>query len=221
VQSPLRQGLGNGLQYVASKAAVVGPTRAPAFEVGQFGITVNSISPGLTQSETVQEYDFKQTSEALAKNSAIPRLELRPRRFVSSLSSPFGGAHPIEALGKAAFGFKVGSQPRNLAIKQSTGHSQQGQGGVGRKFGVKLSGRRGPCGLRGRFRILPTSSSLSTGSTTPAHLNHPGRHVIGALTAPVDQSLPQPIFPLPLCQPPLTQKIFIVELQFFQAGAGT
>jgi len=68
-------GRGNGLQYITSKAAVVGLTRALAFEVGQFGITVNAISPGLTQSETVQEHDFKQMSEELAKNSAIPRLE--------------------------------------------------------------------------------------------------------------------------------------------------
>lgn len=68
-------GRGNGLQYVTSKAAVVGLTRALAFEVGQFGVTVNAISPGLTQSETVQEHDFKQMSEDLAKVSAIPRLE--------------------------------------------------------------------------------------------------------------------------------------------------
>ncbi|AER57434.1 short-chain dehydrogenase/reductase SDR [Pseudoxanthomonas spadix BD-a59] len=68
-------GRGNGLQYVTSKAAVVGLTRALAFEVGRFGVTVNAISPGLTQSETVQEHDFKQMSEELAKVSAIPRLE--------------------------------------------------------------------------------------------------------------------------------------------------
>ncbi|WP_198469935.1 SDR family NAD(P)-dependent oxidoreductase [Acetomicrobium sp. S15 = DSM 107314] len=68
-------GRGNGLQYITSKAAVVGLTRALAFEVGQFGITVNAISPGLTQSETVRENDFGQMSEELAKNSAIPRLE--------------------------------------------------------------------------------------------------------------------------------------------------
>jgi NAD(P)-dependent dehydrogenase (short-subunit alcohol dehydrogenase family) len=68
-------GRGNGLQYVTSKAAVVGLTRALAFEAGQFGITVNAISPGLTQSETVQEHDFEQMSKELAKNSAIPRLE--------------------------------------------------------------------------------------------------------------------------------------------------
>lgn len=68
-------GRGNGLQYITSKAAVVGLTRALAFEVGRFGITVNAISPGLTQSETVREHDFAQMSEQLAQISAIPRLE--------------------------------------------------------------------------------------------------------------------------------------------------
>ncbi len=69
-------GRGNGLQYITSKAAVVGLTRALAFEVGKFGnITANAICPGLTQSETIQEHDFKEMSEELAKNSAIPRLE--------------------------------------------------------------------------------------------------------------------------------------------------
>jgi NAD(P)-dependent dehydrogenase (short-subunit alcohol dehydrogenase family) len=68
-------GRGNGVQYITSKAAVVGLTRALAFEVGRYGITVNAISPGLTQSETVQEHDFKEMSEALANNSAIPKLE--------------------------------------------------------------------------------------------------------------------------------------------------
>lgn len=68
-------GRGNGLQYITSKAAVVGLTRALAFEVGRFGITVNAISPGLTQSETIREHDFAQMSEQLAQISAIPRLE--------------------------------------------------------------------------------------------------------------------------------------------------
>jgi NAD(P)-dependent dehydrogenase (short-subunit alcohol dehydrogenase family) len=68
-------GRGNGLQYVTSKAAVVGLTRALAFEVGRFGVTVNAISPGLTQSETVREHDLSGISEQIASNSAIPRLE--------------------------------------------------------------------------------------------------------------------------------------------------
>jgi len=68
-------GRGNGLQYITSKAAVVGLTRGLAFEVGKYGITVNAISPGLTQTETVQEHDFAKMSEQIAQNSAIPRLE--------------------------------------------------------------------------------------------------------------------------------------------------
>ena len=68
-------GRGNGVQYITSKAAVVGLTRALAFETGRFGITVNATSPGLTQSETVQEHDFAEMGKQLAENSAIPRLE--------------------------------------------------------------------------------------------------------------------------------------------------
>jgi NAD(P)-dependent dehydrogenase (short-subunit alcohol dehydrogenase family) len=68
-------GRGNGVQYVTSKAAVVGFTRRLAFDVGKYGITVNAISPGLTQSETVQEHGYKEMSEEIARNSAIPRLE--------------------------------------------------------------------------------------------------------------------------------------------------
>lgn len=68
-------GRGNGLQYITSKAAVVGMTRALAFETGRFGVTVNAISPGLTQTETVQEHDFAAMTQQLAQNSAIPRPE--------------------------------------------------------------------------------------------------------------------------------------------------
>jgi 3-oxoacyl-[acyl-carrier protein] reductase len=42
--------LPNQLAYTASKAGVVGLTRAMAREVGAFGINVNSIAPGATQS---------------------------------------------------------------------------------------------------------------------------------------------------------------------------
>ena len=40
----------NQLAYVASKAGVIGLTRAMAKEVGDYGINVNSIAPGATQS---------------------------------------------------------------------------------------------------------------------------------------------------------------------------
>jgi len=66
-------GRGNGLQYVASKAAVVGITHALAFEVGRFGITANTISPGMTQTETVEENDLSGLAEQLVQASAIRR----------------------------------------------------------------------------------------------------------------------------------------------------
>lgn len=41
------------LHYVASKAAVIGITRAMARELGDYGINVNCIAPGFTYSETI------------------------------------------------------------------------------------------------------------------------------------------------------------------------
>lgn len=41
----------NLLHYITAKAGVIGMTRALATELGDYGITVNAISPGLTQTE--------------------------------------------------------------------------------------------------------------------------------------------------------------------------
>jgi NAD(P)-dependent dehydrogenase (short-subunit alcohol dehydrogenase family) len=45
-------GIGFNTHYTASKGGLIGFARSLAFEVGDFGITVNTIAPGLTKTET-------------------------------------------------------------------------------------------------------------------------------------------------------------------------
>lgn len=61
------------LHYVTSKAALIGMTRALAREVGEYGICVNAIAPGLVQHEgqTVP----KEFTEFQLKVRALKRLE--------------------------------------------------------------------------------------------------------------------------------------------------
>jgi NAD(P)-dependent dehydrogenase (short-subunit alcohol dehydrogenase family) len=61
------------LHYVASKAALVGMTRSLAREVGEFGICVNAIAPGLVQHEG--QNAPKQFTEFQLKARSIKRLQ--------------------------------------------------------------------------------------------------------------------------------------------------
>lgn len=66
-------GTPNLAHYVASKGGVFAFTRALATEVGRYGITANSVSPGLTDTEGVRESVHVDTFDWVVSMQAIPR----------------------------------------------------------------------------------------------------------------------------------------------------
>jgi NAD(P)-dependent dehydrogenase (short-subunit alcohol dehydrogenase family) len=66
-------GTPNFLHYVTSKAALVGMTRSLAREVGEFGICVNAIAPGLVEHEG--QNAPKALTELQLKERSIKRLQ--------------------------------------------------------------------------------------------------------------------------------------------------
>jgi 3-oxoacyl-[acyl-carrier protein] reductase len=63
-----------GAHYTATKTGLLGLTRAAAKELGQFGITVNAICPGMIDTELTHEYASSEQLEALAAAYPVPRL---------------------------------------------------------------------------------------------------------------------------------------------------
>jgi NAD(P)-dependent dehydrogenase (short-subunit alcohol dehydrogenase family) len=63
-----------GAHYTASKAALLGLTRAAAKELGPYGITVNAICPGLIDTELTQENASPADLAAYARSFPIQRL---------------------------------------------------------------------------------------------------------------------------------------------------
>lgn len=63
-----------GAHYTASKAGLLGLTRATAKELGKFGITVNAITPGMIDTELTHEHATPELLERLAAGYPVPRL---------------------------------------------------------------------------------------------------------------------------------------------------
>jgi 3-oxoacyl-[acyl-carrier protein] reductase len=77
------RGIPGMLQYIASKSAVVGFTRALARELAAHGITVNCVAPSMVQTETA-ERDYGGDEVAVIAEQAIQRYQ-QPEDLVGLL----------------------------------------------------------------------------------------------------------------------------------------
>lgn len=72
------------LHYVTSKAGVIGFTRALARELGDYGIRVNAVTPGLTETERVSGPYYEERMNRMASMRCIKRRE-RPEDLVGTV----------------------------------------------------------------------------------------------------------------------------------------
>ena len=72
------------MHYVASKGAVIGLSRVMARELGEYGIAVNCLAPGLTLSEGVRESGDPVTISMVPKARAFTR-DMQPDDLVGTL----------------------------------------------------------------------------------------------------------------------------------------
>ena len=80
-------GLPYGLDYVASKAAVIGMTRAMARELGPDHIRVNAVAPSAVMTEGTAEFfgaKFEKAKSVIASNQLIPR-NLEPQDLTGTI----------------------------------------------------------------------------------------------------------------------------------------
>ena len=79
-------GMAGFLDYVSSKAGIIGLTRALAREVGKDGIRVNSVMPGAirTEQEVELNFDERELAALSAERQSIPR-----RGYADDLTGTF------------------------------------------------------------------------------------------------------------------------------------
>ena len=65
-----------GAHYTASKAALLGFTRAAAKEVASFGITVNAVCPGLIDTQMVRDTTTEEELESFLNSFPVQRIGL-------------------------------------------------------------------------------------------------------------------------------------------------
>lgn len=66
-------GYANGVAYSASKAGIIGLSRAFATRLAQFGITVNAVAPGTTETDLIKQLP-KENIEMLKQSIPMKRL---------------------------------------------------------------------------------------------------------------------------------------------------
>jgi NAD(P)-dependent dehydrogenase (short-subunit alcohol dehydrogenase family) len=104
----LLSGVPKFLHYITSKGAVFALTRALSREVGPFGITVNTLAPGLTLTESVKTYhppeqfERSRSSRALARDEVPEDLE-GALAFLASDDSNFMTGQMVVVNGGAQF----------------------------------------------------------------------------------------------------------------------
>ena len=72
--SVVEMGRSNYLHYVTSKSALVGMTRAMARELGDFGITVNAVMPGLVKTEISRKTTNDDVMKEISAQQCVKRV---------------------------------------------------------------------------------------------------------------------------------------------------